>query len=656
MSIQLTAFDLTTFCFALIGCFSIPTLFALWLSKTRLHWLFQSLLILAMGSTLTVVRAYDLMLMVLAAGYSVLTCSWLIQYRQKIKTKPAPSTTQQPRFQLDLKDIAAAFVLLGSFAALLAHANRNYVWTDDLATNCSSVIYCALIGLTVAVWSSSIRVFRLFKFRYWLPWLGVLIGTAVVASLNLFVATKFLMFWETLTTGDIFSFAFITGATSTQSAIGWTTVLAVHAITVTLIVWLFGGWRQRTESDDIAVNSNAIVRWLPLGKALLGSTFVLLFVLSLARCYLILWPPPPYQPMRDIIAGQPNSFPKLFEIGALLSEAGLDGDPVVAPSIQLASDIKKQAKTFEKLELALDSKNCFWTDWRCQQFDFEMMDEASELRVIARALSTRSLQSLSEGRHDNVIKDGILCFKLADQITIDGNMVQALVGCACEGIGVVAIFPGIAESSDEHLKLLANHIDDKTTLHGSIDAELERLVKADEFFIRNSNAFYWLESLWYQLDDQASSRDAIRGMLVRRNTLRELLRTEVAIAMYRSEKGKLPGHLEDLVPEFISSIPHDRYSPVQGQPLQYILSESQQSYQLYSCGLDNDDDGGKTDKDLWVEEGDIDLQVLYKDRLADNAKEVKEYEAEQAAERKQQQEYDNWEEGNLEPLEELSDE
>ena len=225
-----------------------------------------------------------------------------------------------------------------------------------------------------------------------------------------------------------------------------------------------------------------------------------------------------------------------------------------------------------------------------------------------------------------------------------------------EGVGVAAVFPGIVAASDEQLKRFAKNIDQQIALHGSIDAELERLVKADDFFIRNSKIFYWLESLWYQLDDQASSRDAIRGMLVRRNTLRELLRTEVAIALYRSEKGKLPGHLEDLVPEFISSIPHDRYSTVKGQPLQYILSESQQSYQLYSCGLDNDDDGGKTDKDRWTEEGDIDLQVLYKDRLADNAKEVKEYEAEQAAERKQQQEYDNWEEGNLEPLEELSDE
>ena len=655
MGFELTAFGLAVFCFALIGCFSIPTLFALWLSKSRLHWLFQSLLILATASTLVVVRAYDLMLIVLVASYSVLTCSWLIQYRSA-KTKPDASITQQPRFQLDLKDIAATFVLLGSFAALLAHANRNHVWSDDLATNCFSVIQCVVIGLAVAIWSSSLQVFRLLKFRYWLPWFAILLGTAVAASLDLFIASKFLMFWSAISSDDFFSFAFVSGATSTQSAIGWTLVLAVHAIAATSIAWLFSGWRKHPESDDANARSNVNLNWLTTGKAILGSTFVLLFVLSLARCYLILWPPPPYQPMRDIIAGQPNSFPKLFEIGALLSEAGLDGDPVVAPSIQLASDIKKQAKTFENLEQTLDSKNCFWTDWRCQQFDFDMMDEASELRVIARALSTRSLQELSEGRHDNVIKDGILCFKLADQITIDGNMVQALVGCACEGIGVVAIFPGIAEASDEHLKLLANHIDDKTTLHGSIDAELERLVKADEFFIRNSNAFYWLESLWYQLDDQASSRDAIRGMLVRRNTLRELLRTEVAIAMYRSEKGKLPGHLEDLVPEFISSIPHDRYSPVQGQPLQYILSESQQSYQLYSCGLDNDDDGGKTDKDLWVEEGDIDLQVLYKDRLADNAKEVKEYEAEQAAERKQQQEYDNWEEGDFEPLEELSDE
>ena len=72
MNLQPLAVNLVAFCFAVIGCCSLPTLSALWLSKSRLHWLLQLLLIVVLAWPLTLVRAYDLLLIILVAGFSLL--------------------------------------------------------------------------------------------------------------------------------------------------------------------------------------------------------------------------------------------------------------------------------------------------------------------------------------------------------------------------------------------------------------------------------------------------------------------------------------------------------------------------------------------------------------------------------------------------------
>jgi len=66
--------------------------------------------------------------------------------------------------------------------------------------------------------------------------------------------------------------------------------------------------------------------------------------------------------------------------------------------------------------------------------------------------------------------------------------------------------------------------------------------------------------------------------------------TAIAVERYRLEHGKLPDTLKDLVPEYISSVPHD---PFNGDPLMYRKREA--GFVVYSVGTNLKDDSGLDD-------------------------------------------------------------
>ena len=64
----------------------------------------------------------------------------------------------------------------------------------------------------------------------------------------------------------------------------------------------------------------------------------------------------------------------------------------------------------------------------------------------------------------------------------------------------------------------------------------------------------------------------------------------IACELYRREQGKLPTTLNELVPQYLPSIPID---PFTGQPMIYKVDEN--GFKIYSLGKNKTDDGGKLD-------------------------------------------------------------
>ncbi len=68
----------------------------------------------------------------------------------------------------------------------------------------------------------------------------------------------------------------------------------------------------------------------------------------------------------------------------------------------------------------------------------------------------------------------------------------------------------------------------------------------------------------------------------------EAVQTLLAIETYRIEHNELPRTLDDLVPQYIPSVPEDFMNP--GQGVRYVRFAD--GYMIYSIGNDGDDDGG----------------------------------------------------------------
>ncbi|MFT7640139.1 MAG: hypothetical protein ACI9G1_001878 [Pirellulaceae bacterium] len=68
--------------------------------------------------------------------------------------------------------------------------------------------------------------------------------------------------------------------------------------------------------------------------------------------------------------------------------------------------------------------------------------------------------------------------------------------------------------------------------------------------------------------------------------------TLIAIEQYRRKRGELPKQLQQLVPEFMDSVPID---PFAGMPLRYVADDKE--IRVYSIGRDGVDDGGVESKE-----------------------------------------------------------
>ena len=646
MEFQLAAFKVAAFCLAAVGTLSLPVLLALILAKSRLHWLFQSLPIFAVACPLIFVGAFDLMLIVLVAAFSVLICSNIWQRRLAKKLESANASLagspEQPRIQMGLKDGFAVFVLLGVLAALLAQSIDADIWAGNPGPIALGLCRCILIGGAIAAWGTSLLVLRVLKRRRArFLWLTLLAPFSVVAGWNTGPAQIGVQTWRYSFATD-FSYLFnIPSVSKFQSTLGWTVLLASVALTVALMVWLFRGRSEKHRKTELAGVPLFQRNWAIAGKRMFASLWLLLSLTSIIYFYIALLPPVPYSPKKPLVPGSPNSFADLRAAGTALKNKGLTGYPPINPGPILAGKIKAESKLFEKIELALQAENCFCIDWSLAQMDSNET-AGQELREVARGLSERALQSLGDGRHDDVVADGLLCLKVADASATDGALIHSLIGTAIEGIGIGVAIPGIEGASAEQLKKAAMQLDEKIAFYGDADAEMERLIKADRHYARSSFLNHWLEALQASFLSESSSHEQVRESLERRNVNRELFRTEVAIAWYRLEMGRFPDSLESLVPKFLSNVPKDRYSKTAGQSLQYVAAKNGESYRLYSVGRNGVDDNGEVDKENWYEHGDLDLKILEGNRLADVAQEVAE-EAERQAKIKEEQEA--WEEG-----------
>jgi hypothetical protein len=117
-----------------------------------------------------------------------------------------------------------------------------------------------------------------------------------------------------------------------------------------------------------------------------------------------------------------------------------------------------------------------------------------------------------------------------------------------------------------------------TEIGGGLDSLLPRIIVADQTVsVEALNA-----SRFQSIVDGVIERTIGIEMALRQT------RTACALERFRESRGAYPASLDELVPEFLAAVPLD---VIDGAPVRYARS-ADQSFQLYSIGLNGKDDGG----------------------------------------------------------------
>lgn len=112
--------------------------------------------------------------------------------------------------------------------------------------------------------------------------------------------------------------------------------------------------------------------------------------------------------------------------------------------------------------------------------------------------------------------------------------------------------------------------------------------RADELFNNKKNPLQYLDTniagnIVNKLMWNANGRMMERAVTV--VILHDQAETMLALRLYELKHGRLPGHLEELVPEFLAKVPNDYFS---GNPMSWDAA----SWVVYSVGANQKDEGG----------------------------------------------------------------
>ncbi|HOV32670.1 MAG TPA: hypothetical protein PLX23_04835 [Candidatus Hydrogenedens sp.] len=87
-----------------------------------------------------------------------------------------------------------------------------------------------------------------------------------------------------------------------------------------------------------------------------------------------------------------------------------------------------------------------------------------------------------------------------------------------------------------------------------------------------------------------------------------LMNTVLAIEQFRLAYNRLPENLQELVPDYLPSVPKDPWTP--GNDIRFVKGEDE-SYKVYCVGMDEEDDGGK---DNGKPDGDYLIEIASKSK------------------------------------------
>ena len=279
-----------------------------------------------------------------------------------------------------------------------------------------------------------------------------------------------------------------------------------------------------------------------------------------------------------------NVYPRVLELGAPLESAS----PAQAAAI------------YQQLLPLLDRPGHLSVDLTQIERDpwgNDLLPRAITLRSMGRALDAEVSSLAAQGKHDKAAEFAMAMLKIVEMQSRGGMPVDTLVAHAVEGVSRARLAQLRRDVSPATKRKVMDWLE-----------EFDRQRESPKLLAQRDAAYYsrgmrWLYSLENRLpfevffasfgstadyvgapgDVEQSLDDSQR----RQQASCRLLYTEMAIDLFRQDRGRLPRTLDELVPEFLGATPADPYAD-----LPFVFRIQGDSFILYSVGPDRIDNGG----------------------------------------------------------------
>jgi hypothetical protein len=325
----------------------------------------------------------------------------------------------------------------------------------------------------------------------------------------------------------------------------WYAALPLLAVVVWACLSLFGAQK--------VVNAR---QW-SAARLTLAALFIALMVLPTVAYYQMIFPTP--APVATL--PNPNAYVELTQIGEYLNRKN-------------PADYHQQLEAARK---ALDHDSLVPVTYAPN--DLHLAPHA-ELRALLRYWGTEGRAAETDGRYDEACETYLDLIRAGAKTGRGGLFVEWIlsglfVKDGAEGIQRVRGRLSASKSRQTCVELRSL----ETTLQG-VEASLERE------YICAQHAYGWHARIrflpMFDLDTEVNKRIEAHRLAVIR-----LLECDLAMRCFQHERGTWPAALDELVPEFLPTVPLD---PFTGRPL--IYRRQADGFLLYSTGPDQIDNGG----------------------------------------------------------------
>ncbi len=312
----------------------------------------------------------------------------------------------------------------------------------------------------------------------------------------------------------------------------------------------------------------------PLRKWLLAFAATVVLVLALVFGLVLSTPSPSALP-------NPNGYDDFMRAGSAVS-----GDLSIATEFEreaLRGLVSTNAEPLRLVRLGLTRQCSFPTQVALTNF-IMVATNLAKLRSLAQLLRAEGRLAEMEGRPFDAAGSYVDALRLGNEVSRGGLILNRLVGIAVEAIGATSLAKLVPQLGSDRARPLLSQLAQLDAHRVNFD-EIRRNEKVymRHELLQERNPVKWVAG-WWQARGLIEHSETRHKIVIAHE---RLLAVEIALRCYRASEASPPVRLQELTPNYLSTVPADPFSSM---PLVYRPQGT--NWLLYSVGPDGVDDGG----------------------------------------------------------------